>query len=374
MAHRRNAHLNLTNDNNNRPNRPITPAEREYYLASLIRLPESERPQIINALEVGTIGAIRTAMNAILNRARQNTQQARNLVQQQRQIREDLRRRAMVIPTINNFTPGIAFEIHEEFKNLKFDKFINIIRTVIGRENNFKNRNYPLNPLIANINNNININTERKTNLIEKLNRIHEIFIYYENFRKILPYILDAIQYILMQPQEVIDAYIETFTTDCLKAYATGSGESCIRGMVERVFMSYRDTMSTICLDQIQGVITSPLCKQEYLDILNCFLLSKNELNDYFKDWHSEYSEEAANWTKIKRIENFINFVRIKLNNSIRFADSETLIRDYAITNINVLFGGMKRQNNKNKNTKKQLYNSTKFNKTNKRKNKKYKT
>ena len=97
---------------------------------------------------------------------------------------------------------------------------------------------------------------------------------------------MDAIQYILMQPQEVIDIYIDTFIMDCLRAYSTGRGESCIKGQYERIFMSYRDTMSTVCLDQIQGTGAAPLCKPEYIKIFDKDLIYPflyHELDELFK-------------------------------------------------------------------------------------------
>lgn len=304
--------------------RPLTAEERAEFTAVFNRMPEAVRPQLLASLEVGTVGAARNAINEVL-----------------RQGRPAATAQAPIAPI-----QGVAFEIHNAFANIKFDRLMEILRTGIGSARNFKDREFPLMPLVHNIENNNNLIPEKKRELTGKIERIFETLSQYQNYRASIPYIVDAIQYILMQPQEVIDAYIDTFITDCLKAYSTGRGESCIKGMYERVFMSFRDTMSTICLDQIQGTGAAPLCKPEYVEIFKCFYedIPTELLNDFLKEWYGERSDAAESMTPEQRIEDFVNFVRSRLNNAARFAAAEGSIRRYANKELHVLFGGRRRR------------------------------
>ena len=300
--------------------RPLTAEERADFTAAFNRMPEAFRPQLLASLEVGTVGAARNAINEVLRQGRPAAAQAP--------------------------IQGVAFEIHNAFANIKFDRLMEILRAGIGSARNFKDREFPLMPLIYNIENNNNLIPEKKRELTGKIERIFETLSQYQNYRASIPYIVDAIQYILMQPQEVIDAYIDTFITDCLKAYSTGRGESCIKGMYERVFMSFRDTMSTICLDQIQGTGAAPLCKPEYVEIFKCFYedIPTELLNDFLKEWYGERSDAAESMTPDQRIEDFVSFVRSRLNDPARFAAAEGSIRRYANKELHVLFGGRRRR------------------------------
>jgi hypothetical protein len=163
-----------------------------------------------------------------------------------------------------------------------------------------------------------------------------------------------------MQPQDFIDIYINTFITDCLKAYSSGRGDSCIKGMYERIYFAFRDTVSTICLDQIQGTGAAPNCKPEYIQIFDCFYenIPTEMLNEYLKEWFQERSEVAENMTERQRIDNFVGFVREKINNLAKFTKAEASIRRYAEQNLNVLFGG-KRSSRKLRKTVKRRKNKT---------------
>jgi hypothetical protein len=122
---------------------------------------------------------------------------------------------------------------------------------------------------------------------------------------------------------------------------------SCVKGMYERIYFAFRDTVSTLCLDQIQGIGTAPLCKPEYLEIYECFYesLSQELLNEYSREWYAEKGDEAlGNLSEEARIEDFVNFVRGRMNDEARFAAAEPSIRKYANTEINILFGGKRRR------------------------------
>ena len=165
--------------------RPLTAEERADFTAVFNRMPERFRLQLMASLEVGTVGAARDAIDAVLREGR---------------------------PAAAAQAPaqGVAFEIHNAFSTMKFDRFMEILRAGIGSERNFKDREFPLMPLVRNIENNNNLIPEKKRELSGKIERIFETLSQYQNYRASLPYIMDAIQYILMQPQEVIDIYIDT--------------------------------------------------------------------------------------------------------------------------------------------------------------------
>jgi len=238
---------------------------------------------------------------------------------------------------------GVAFEIHNAFNKFNIIEFMKIINV---KRSDFKNRDAPLKPLIDNINSNSKFSFLKKFELARKIERISNTLKQYSNYDRNINNITACIQYVLMQPQDFIDTYINTFITDCLKAYSSGNTQSCIKGMYERVYFAFRDTVSTICLDQIQGTGAAPLCKPEYIEIFNCFYedMPTEMLNDYAQQWFQERGEEAGNFSEENRIEDFVGFVRSKVNNVARFRQAERSVRRYAATNINVLFGGRRKR------------------------------
>ena len=81
--------------------------------------------------------------------------------------------------------------------------------------------------------------------------------------------------------------------------------------------------------------------------------VSTEDLNDYAGDWFQQRGDEAENFSPANRIEDFINYIRERMNMDNLDAQTEQMIRQYAEQNINVLFddenmptqrGGRKRQ------------------------------
>ncbi len=98
--------------------------------------------------------------------------------------------------------------------------------------------------------------------------------------------------------------------------------------------------------------------------------ISTNDLNEYSQEWYQENGEAAENFSPENRIEDFINYVRDRLNMDNLDVQTEQMIRQYAEQNINILFddedmptqrGGRKRQRSSKKRQAKR--------KTNKRRN-----
>ncbi len=255
---------------------------------------------------------------------------------------------------------GVAYEIHNAFDRFKLNEFIGLIES----KSYFINRDRPLQPLIDNINANPANSAAVKRDLTAKINRIFTTLREYGGYETNKDKIIKCIQYVLMQPQEFIDAYIQTFISDCLKAYSTGRQESCVKGMYERIFYSFRDTIATICLDQMQGTGASPLCKPEYITLFEFFYETwpkegPGGLNEYMQEWYGD-GEAVSALSPENRIESFVDFVRRKINNAARFRQAEASIRKYANEDLNAMFGGKsrsKRSRKYNKRTKRIKHN-----------------
>ena len=249
---------------------------------------------------------------------------------------------------------GVAFEIHNAFDSFKLNDFMAIIES----KSYFINRDRPLQPLIDNINANPANSAEVKRDLTAKITRIFTTLREYGGYETNKDKIIKCIQYVLLQPQEFIDIYIQTLITDCLKAYSSGRQESCVKGVYERIFYSFRDTIATICLDQMQGTGPAPLCKPEYITLFEYFYETwpkegPGGLNEYTQEWYGD-GEAVSALSPENRIESFVDFVRRKINNAARFRQAEASIRRYANEDLQNmgLFGGKRRKKRSVKRTK----------------------
>jgi len=274
---------------------------------------------------------------------------------------------------------GIAYEIHNAFDNFKFDKFMEIIRREItanppapGILPLFENVEHPLYPIIAYTFKQTGLTQQEKEDKISKLNLIQRTIESYNGFAANRPKIIDVLKFVMTQPREFIDAYIQTLLTDCLKAYSTGRQESCIKGMYERVFYSVRDTIATMCLDQMQGTGPAPLCKPVYIELFECFYEvwpkeGPGGLNEMMQEWYGDGAAVSA-LSPENRIENFVNFVRAKIEDSARFRQAEASIRKYAREDLNAMFGGKRHRRSKRSIKKRSNKKSIKKRSTKKRK------
>jgi len=134
---------------------------------------------------------------------------------------------------------GIAFEIHNAFPELNFTKFMTIIRKDNNGASNFKDATYPLQPLIAYINNDrsTTLDATEKTSRISDLNgeiktRLNMYLLEHPETKN---NVREMIQFIMSQGPEYKDPYIRFLTYDCMNAYGPG-GASCTKGIFERVF------------------------------------------------------------------------------------------------------------------------------------------
>ncbi len=244
-------------------------------------------------------------------------------------------------------TVGVAFEIHDAFDNFKMAKFMDIIRREIT--NNpppanmsiyFQSRIRPLTALFEYIE-----NREQITQLMT----IQSTIISYPGYDTNRENVIDVIKFVVTQPEEFITAYIQTLITDCMRAYSTGRATSCVKGMYERVFFSIRDTVATVCLDQMQGTGPAPLCKPVYIELFECFYETwpkegPGGLNEMTQEWYGD-GERVTALSPENRQEDFVNFVRGKIEDPARFRQAEASIRKYAREDLQNmgLFGGKRR-------------------------------
>jgi surface protein len=264
-------------------------------------------------------------------------------------------------------TVGVAFEIHDAFDNFKMAKFMDIIRREITNnpppENMsiyFQSRIRPLTALFEHIENREQIN---------QLMTIQSTIISYPGYDTNRQNVIDVIKFVVTQPEEFITAYIQTLITDCMRAYSTGRTQSCVKGMYERVFFSIRDTVATVCLDQMQGTGPAPLCKPVYIELFECFYETwpkegPGGLNEMTQEWYGD-GERVTALSPENRQEDFVNFVRGKIEDPARFRQAEASIRKYAREDLQNmgLFGGKRR----NKRSVKRKYNKRTNKRTNKR-------
>jgi len=101
--------------------------------------------------------------------------------------------------------------------------------------------------------------------------------------------------------------------------------------------------------------------------------ISTEDLNNYAREWYEQRANEAENFSPENRIEDFVGFIRERMNMDNLDAQTEQMIRQYAEQNINILFdedmptqrGGRKRSGSRQRRRK------TNKRKTNKRRNSK---
>ena len=62
------------------------------------------------------------------------------------------------------------------------------------------------------------------------------------------------------------------------------------------------------------------------------------DLNNYLRDWYEQKADEAERMSSANRIEDFVGFIRERMNMDNLDAQTEQMIRQYAEQNINILF------------------------------------
>ena len=243
---------------------------------------------------------------------------------------------------------GVAFEIHNAFPELNFNKFMTIIRRDNNGASNFKDSTYPLQPLITYINNDTSttLDASEKTNLTRDLNGEIKIRLnmYLSEHPKTKNSVMEMTQFVMSQGPDYKDPYIRFLVFDCMNAYGPG-GASCTKGIFERVFLINKSVLMPLCSDDTSSSASSTTtCKEVYRELLGCFYPEMN-LNALFGEWYNINSMEEgstsplANASEEERKEDFRKFVLRKVPQA-----DPTAINKYIATNENtfktLLIGG----------------------------------
>jgi surface protein len=283
---------------------------------------------------------------------------------------------------------GVAFEIHNAFPELNFNKFMDIIRRDNNGASNFKDARYPLEPLITYINNDTNttiVDTEierdngeriqnpEKTNITRDLNGEIKtrLNMYLSEHPETKGSVMEMIQFVMSQGQDYKDPYIRFLTFDCMNAYGPG-GASCTKGVFERVFLINKSVLIPLCSDDTSSSAASSAasssestCKPVYRELLGCFYAGM-DIDALFYEWYDINNMEEgstsplANASEEERKEDFRRFVLSKVPR----ADS-TVINKFIAKNENIfktlITGGRrKRRNRKTKKNKRNTFNKGK--------------
>jgi len=254
---------------------------------------------------------------------------------------------------------GVAFEIHNAFPELNFKNFMTIIKKDNNGASNFKDKTYPLEPLITYINNDTSstFDATEKTSLTSDLNGGIKIRLnmYLSEHPKTKNSVMEMIQFVMSQGPDYKDPYIRFLVFDCMNAYGPG-GASCTKGVFERVFLINKSVLIPLCSDDTSSSAssTTSTCKEVYRELLGCFYPDM-DINALFGEWYNINNMEEgatsplANASEEERKEDFRRFVLRKVPRA-----DPTAINSYIEKNENtfktLLIGG-RRSNKKIKNS-----------------------
>jgi len=243
---------------------------------------------------------------------------------------------------------GRAYEIHNAFHKLHLDHFIFIIKSHLKTHINAEEPLFE--PLIRYIQSS-NFSPQEKEQHITNLSTIkNAIMPSLQRNTTLLEKIITTIYYVAEQPPEFVDLYLNNFTFDCLNAYEINQ-ISCVKGMIERVFLIVRDVVATFCAEE-----GNPMCKEEYRELLKTFY-PEIDLNKMFQDWYTQYSEEEEiiAMTAEQRKEHFKNYVSEVLNNEEEYQEVSEKLEKYIQDNNEIfntlVLGGGKKTNRRTRRT-----------------------
>ena len=258
---------------------------------------------------------------------------------------------------------GRAFEIHNAFPELNFNKFMDIIRRDNNGASNFKDSIYPLQPLITYINNDTSttiVDTEddpEKTGLSHDLNGEIKtrLNMYLSEHPETKDNVMEVTQFVMSQGSDYKDPYIRFLTFDCINAYGRGEA-SCTKGVFERVFLINKSVLIPLCSDDTNSASSSASsCKPVYRELLGCFYPDM-DIDALFYQWYDINNMEEGSTSPLasaseeERKEDFRRFVLSKVPR----ADS-TVINKFITKNENIfktLITGGRRKRRKTRKTK----------------------
>jgi hypothetical protein len=182
------------------------------------------------------------------------------------------------------------FQVHHIFRDFEFDRFMEIIRTELGRREISLSTSGDelLEPLIDYAT--ANLVREK----VDVLNGINTKIKTYSD--KNIRAVQDTIKYILAQPKEFINQYIDNFIIDCLHANSGVHSESCIPGQYERVFLSLHHVFFAKCKDNKD----EKMCPPDYRELLPLF---PPDYDGIFKVWYDKEDPDGDGFVEMTKEE-----------------------------------------------------------------------
>jgi uncharacterized protein YjbI with pentapeptide repeats len=284
-------------------------------------------------------------------------QQRRRVERQTQRTRRTRRQQTQPQPQ------GRAYEIHNAFNNLDINKLLEIIQSHLpSQTTNETNETNVIESLINYVQNSNIPNKEQKIDELTRINNTISPTLNSTDYHDLKSKLKKVIQYVLLQPSEFIELYLQNFTYDCLNAYNEGQ-QSCVKGMIERIIFAVRDVTATFCAED-----GNPLCKPEYKELLSVFYPVVNvDFNAFFQEWFTQNAEtnEIINMNPTQRKEHFKHFVEQKINDNQRYNEIAQSLNQYIEQNTNIFetlqLGGNKyrkirTRRNKRKSSKRKTY------------------
>jgi surface protein len=310
---------------------------------------------------------------------------AQNNIQLWERERERANPQVRVIPPP---TQGVAYEIHNAFNQhyaLNKDKYfeiiklpghpdsiytsINIVEYIKPKLLELIQRVYPADA--------INVKTEEMNQILTTINNASELS--EKPDTKLL--LGKTVDFLVTQSNEFVHFYLEALKYDCLNAYSSGSPISCVKGMIERFYLTIGDTAYTLCPDP--DTCNNP----KYNELVSLFnkRVDKNELT---QEWNKTFLEdpikksELLKLNKDQRKDHYRQFMIQKYRDAGQIPtekakqivlrdiiEPEIVKLDYVFDELQ--FGGIRRNKSKKNKSKK---NKSKKNKSKKNKSKKNKS
>ena len=288
-------------------------------------------------------------------------------------------------------TPGVAFEIHNAFNQhyaLKKDKYfeiielpghpdsiytsINIVEYIKPKLLELIQKVYPADA--------INVKTDEMNQILTTINNARELSEKPE--MKLL--LGKTVDFLVTQSNEFVLFYLEALKYDCLNAYSSGSPISCVKGMIERFYLTMGDTAYALCPDP--DTCTNP----KYNELVSLFnkRVDKNELT---QEWNKTFledpikREELLNLTKEQRKDHYRQFMIKKYRDAGQIPtekakqivlrdiiEPEVIALDYVFDELQ--FGGIRRNRKSIRKRNKSRKNKSRKNKSKKNKSRKNKS
>jgi hypothetical protein len=288
-------------------------------------------------------------------------------------------------------TQGVAFEIHNAFNQhfaLNKDKYFEIIGLPGQTDSTYYTTNIVIyiTPKLIELIRTV-YPAEEITKKIEEMNKIlNTIYLAQELSEKpeIKLLLGKTVDFLVTQSNEFVHFYLEALKYDCLNAYSSGSPISCVKGMIERFYLTMGDTAYALCPDP--DTCTNP----KYNELVSLFnkRVDKNELT---QEWNRIFLEDPIKRERLnglnkeQRKDHYRQFMIQKYRDAGQIPNEQAkqmVLRDIIEPEIVALdyvfdelqFGGIRRNRKSIRKRNKSRKNKSKKNKSKKNKSKKNKS